>query len=106
MPSEIIIETDLSLRRKEKELVSKEQNLLKTGVDSIELYDNIFTELELELDNAEQQILSYLHQTPELVQDGIHILQDKNLDMLNNDFQEKCIKKMLRTDVVIRSSFI
>jgi hypothetical protein len=104
LPAEIIIETDLALRRKLKELEQREDHLLNVGALAIENYDEIFDELDEELANAEQQILDMHHNKPEMTENGLSILKEKNFDILTGEFED-CITSMLRTDTIVRSNY-
>ena len=104
LPTEIIIETDLSLRRKINQLEDREKQLVEVGAYALESYDEIFDELDQELVNAENHILKMHKTRPELAENGLNVLKEKNLDILANEFED-CINSMLRTDIIVRSSF-
>ena len=111
VPFDIIIESDLSLRRRLNLLKTTEEELSNIGSIALEKYEDIFEELEAEIEKAEQQTLAQIDQLeydPENVsytkERDVHIMKEKNPDKITKDF-EKCINSLLRTDVVIRPSF-
>uniref|UniRef100_A0A7S3P022 Attractin/MKLN-like beta-propeller domain-containing protein n=1 Tax=Euplotes crassus TaxID=5936 RepID=A0A7S3P022_EUPCR len=111
VPFDLIIESDLSLRKRLKWLNTKEEKLAKIGSIALETYDDIFTELEEEIEKAEQQTLAQIDQleyNPEIVsytkERDIHIMKEKDPVRISADF-EKYLNTLLRTDVVIRQSY-
>ena len=111
VPFDIIIETDLAMRRRLDWLSKKEETLADIGSVAIETYEDIFAELEEEIERAEQQTLAQIDQLeydPDVVsytkERDIHIMKEKDPSKIAKDF-DKCINNLLRTDVVIRPSF-
>lgn len=113
VPFDLIIESDLSLRRRLNWLNEKEDQLVNIGSIAIETYEDIFDELEDEIEKAEQQTMNQIDQLdfsfdPEVISytkdHDIHVMKEKNPEKISEDF-EKYMKTLLRTDIVIRSSF-
>jgi len=111
VPFDLIIESDLSLRKRLRWLNKKEDQLSNIGSIALETYDDIFTELEEEIEKAEQQTLAQIDQLeydPETVsytkERDIHIMKEKDPQKISADF-EKYLNTLLRTDVVIRPSY-
>ncbi len=111
VPFDLIIESDLSLRKRLNWLGKKEDELSNIGSVALETYDDIFSDLEAEIEKAEQQTLAQIDQLeydPETVsytkERDIHIMKEKDPQKIANDF-EKYLNTLLRTDVVIRPSY-
>lgn len=104
LPTEMIIESDLALRRKIRELERKEQDLLEIGSFAIEAYEEIFDELDEELNKTEKQILDMYYAQPKTCQDELSILREKDSKAIQKEFED-CVNSVLRTDIVIRPSF-
>lgn len=113
IPLDIIIETDLSLRKRLQFLSERESSLVEIGATAIETYEDIFAELEAEIEKAEQQTLEEIDQfdfshDPDVVSytkdRDIHIMKEKNPDLICKEFN-KYMNNLLRTDIVVRPTF-
>lgn len=62
IPFDLVIESDLALRRRLDQLSQKESKLTEIGAVALETYEEIFNELEYELEKAEQQTLAQIDQ--------------------------------------------
>jgi hypothetical protein len=113
VPFDLIVESDLALRRRLNWLNDKEQKLSQIGAVALETYEDIFDELEQELEKAEEHTLSKIDQldfsynsevTSYTKDRDIFIMKEKDPEKIASDF-EKYMENLLRTDIVIRPSF-
>lgn len=94
-------------------LKREKNNLAEIGAIGIETYEDIFDELEQEIEKAEQQTLfeidnfdysQDLEQVSYTKDRDINIMKEKNPELISKEFDDY-ITTLLRPDIVIRPSF-
>ena len=89
-------------------------NLVNIGATAIETYEDIFDELYQEIEKAEQQTLEEIGKFDFTQEENgkvsytkdrdFHVMKEKNPDLISKEFDDYMMN-LMRTDIVIRSSF-